>query len=120
MPRKKKSQPYSRIAITLPPDVLEAADRLAARLDRSRSWVVADAVRRYETAPADQAEVIAAGRREMLRAALALSTEERLERAEDLVELGRMAHPRAPRAQVIAFDSADDFAAWKAISRLRP
>ena len=120
MPRRKKPRPYARIAITLPPDVLEAADRLAARLDRSRSWVVAEAVRRYETAPVDQAEVIAAGRRELLRAALGLSPEERLLRAEELVELARLVHPRPPRAQIIGFDSEDDFAAWKASSRLRP
>jgi hypothetical protein len=38
---------YSRISITLPPEVLAAADRLAKRLDRPRSWVVAEAIRRF-------------------------------------------------------------------------
>jgi len=38
---------YARIAITLPPDDLAAADRLAAAHDRSRSWIVAEALRQY-------------------------------------------------------------------------
>ncbi len=36
-----------RITCTIPADVLKAADRLAKRLERSRSWVVAEALRRY-------------------------------------------------------------------------
>lgn len=36
-----------RATCTLPADVLKAADALAKRLDRSRSWVVAEALRRY-------------------------------------------------------------------------
>lgn len=36
-----------RVTCTLPADVLKAADGLAKRLDRSRSWVVAEALRRY-------------------------------------------------------------------------
>ena len=35
-----------RITITIPQPLLAAADELAARLDRSRSWVLAEAVRR--------------------------------------------------------------------------
>jgi hypothetical protein len=38
---------YRRVTVTIPTDVLRAADGLARRLDRSRSWVVADALRRY-------------------------------------------------------------------------
>lgn len=36
-----------RVTCTIPAAVLEAADGLAKRLDRSRSWVVAEALRRY-------------------------------------------------------------------------
>ena len=36
-----------RITCTVPADVLKAADRLAKRLERSRSWVVTEALRRY-------------------------------------------------------------------------
>jgi metal-responsive CopG/Arc/MetJ family transcriptional regulator len=38
---------YSRIAITLPKDVLVSLDRRARALHRSRSGVVADAVRAF-------------------------------------------------------------------------
>jgi hypothetical protein len=43
MPRRQK---YARIAITIPERDLAAADRLAKQLDRPRSWVLAEAVRR--------------------------------------------------------------------------
>lgn len=36
---------YARIAITLPRELLVAADRRARELDRSRSWVIAEAIR---------------------------------------------------------------------------
>lgn len=38
--------PLERVTITIPQPLLAAADELAARLDRSRSWVLAEAVRR--------------------------------------------------------------------------
>jgi hypothetical protein len=38
--------PLERITITIPQPLLQAADELAHRLDRSRSWVLAEAVRR--------------------------------------------------------------------------
>jgi hypothetical protein len=38
---------FSRISITLPPATLAAADELARALDRPRSWVVAEAIRRF-------------------------------------------------------------------------
>jgi predicted transcriptional regulator len=44
MPRGK---PFARIAITLPVDDLDAADRLAVQQDRSRSWIMAEALRQY-------------------------------------------------------------------------
>ena len=42
-----RKPPFARIAITLPPETLRAADELAARHDRSRSWIVAEAIRQY-------------------------------------------------------------------------
>jgi len=50
-----KTPPYARIAITLPPDTLRAADELAAQQDRSRSWIVAEAIRQYAAAQAERA-----------------------------------------------------------------
>jgi predicted transcriptional regulator len=120
MTPRRKGRPYARIAITLPPDVLGAADKLARELDRSRSWVVAEAVRQYALNSTERAsETIAAARDELLRRELALSPAERLKRAEDLLHLARLAHPRKPRTQIIAFDSAEEFAEWKRASRIR-
>ena len=116
-----------RISITLPQEVLAAADREAKRLDRSRSWVVAEAVRRYvkehgagsseqvrEVAePAYAAAEVAEARRRHLLADLKLSPAERLRRAEELVRLARLVHPRRRRQQVIGFDSYEDFYEWK-------
>src|SRR5919198_85206 len=108
----------ARISITLPREVLAAADREAKRLDRSRSWVVAEAVRRYAgepaarsgeqvaepAPPADAAAEVAEARRRLLAADLRLSPAERLRRAEELVQLAWHVHGRRHRAQVIGFD----------------
>ena len=56
MPRGK---PFARIAITLPSVELAAADRLAAAQDRSRSWIVAEAVRRYVREPVPRLDATA-------------------------------------------------------------
>jgi metal-responsive CopG/Arc/MetJ family transcriptional regulator len=44
MPRKST---YARVSITLPKDILASADREAKKLDRPRSWVIAEAIRAY-------------------------------------------------------------------------
>src|SRR2546426_6506738 len=38
---------FTRISITLPREVLAAADRRARGLDRSRSWLIVEAIRVY-------------------------------------------------------------------------
>ena len=123
--------PLERISITIPKDVLEAADRQAAELDRSRSWVVVDALRRYlgsvgagregqpagvvrEVAPILYvAGEVAEARLRHLRAELALSPSERLRRAEELGSLARQAQRRGRRQQAIGFESYEDFYEWK-------
>ncbi len=124
--------PLERISITIPKDVLEAADRQAAELDRSRSWVVVDALRRYlgsvgagrsEEQPARMvrevapilyvAGEVAEARLRHLRAELALSPSERLRRAEELGSLARQAQRRGRRQQAIGFESYEDFYEWK-------
>ena len=141
--------PLERITITIPHDVLLAADRRAKAEDRSRSWVIADVLRRglsdsargtrlaqppasgdarYPALPAAHlavAEPAAAAyaafeeaRHHHLLADLALTPAERLERAQSLADLAQHARPRAPRKQVVAFDSLDDFATWKAARRI--
>ncbi len=54
-----KNSPYARIAITLPHNDLAAADRLAAQHDRSRSWIVAEAIRRYAAEAVEAVEAVA-------------------------------------------------------------
>lgn len=43
---------YSRVTITLPQALLEAADAEARRLNRPRSWVIAESIRATLAAPA--------------------------------------------------------------------
>jgi hypothetical protein len=132
---------YARIAITLPPDLVRSADREAKRVSRSRSWVIAEALRRMLAgggAAADPAaepepvaarpgavqEVVASPYADMepemvevaerrLRAALALSPTERLRRAEELQRIARAVRPPTGRVQVVGFDSFEDFWRWK-------
>jgi len=112
-----------RISITLPKDVLDAADQRARALDRSRSWLIVEAVRAYLTAPsrvrateapAYAEQEVADARRRHLLTDLKRSPAERLRRAEDLARLARQARPRrARRNQVIGFDSYEDYYEWK-------
>lgn len=107
-------KPLDRVTVTVPSELLRAADRLARKLDRSRSWVVAEAVRRFVALPVAAADpqVAAAGRRR-LELDLSLSAEDRLRKADELLQLHRALRPRAPRQQVVGFDSQQDFHRWK-------
>src|SRR2546422_5722317 len=115
--------PFARIAITLPKDILAAADRRAKALDRSRSRVIVDALRAYlaspaavreEARPAYGSDPIGSARRAQLERDLARSPTERLRIAEAAARTAR-AHraPRGRRHQIIGFDSYDDFYEWK-------
>ena|SRR5258706_102383 len=118
-----------RISITLPKDVLDAADKRARALDRSRSWVIVEAIRAYVAAPAGfrvreadvpgyAVEEVADARRRHLVADLKRSPAERLRRVEDLVRVARQVRPkRVRREQVIGFDSYEDFYEWKRAHR---
>ena len=111
----------SRITITIPEELVVEADRKAAELDRSRSWVLVDAVRQYltpEDAAVREPEVqyivgLGASRRAQLDADLRLTPEERVAEAERtlLVEqaLGRL--PK--RDRVLTFDRYEDYLDWK-------
>jgi len=121
--------PYARIAITLPKDLVAAADRRARELDRSRSRVIAAALRAYlespppppsppqtrePVRPAYGSDAIGSARRAQLERDLARSPTERLRIAEAAARTAR-AHraPRGRRHQIIGFDSYDDFYEWK-------
>ena len=131
MPKKKL---YARIAITLPPEVLAAADRLARDLDRSRSWVVAEAIRKYSAGVATdrpapvsspviarergegylpgQSRAIGPLRLAQLRADLNLTPLERVLAAEETASLGRLVHPPTGQ-QILTFDRPEDYLRWK-------
>ncbi len=130
----------SRITITIPAELVEAADAKARSLDRSRSWVLVEALRQYLTGPArpqlvhepaappyastpsppagaatpvDAAAEVAASRTRRLRAELALTPHERLRRAEELARLGEPPHRPRAGAQVVGFDTYEDYYEWK-------
>lgn len=113
MPKKR---PFARIAITLPPETLRDADALAARLDRSRSWVVAEAIRQYaaaqrDIAPSPDASVgIGASRLEQLRRDAALTPEARVLQSEEVVAVGGLPGRGEPPH---SFPSFDAFRVWR-------
>ena len=110
----------ARISITLPEEVLEAADRRAEELERPRSWVVAQALRSFVSAvrepasPAYATAAVADARRRHVAADLRLSPEERLRRAGELAKLGKLSGQRRAggRRQIIGFDSYEDYYRW--------
>jgi hypothetical protein len=128
----------TRITITIPEELVREADAKAEQLGRSRSWVLAEALRGYlrgapsrvvrETAtrpyrsnrwgqagpiPVDAAPEVAESRRRRLRAELALAPLERLQRAEEIAQLGEIAPRPRIGAQIVAFDSYEDYYEWK-------
>lgn len=112
------SAPYARIAITLPPETLRAADQLAAQSDRSRSWIIAEAIRQYAArqgvtpyAVGEAVDAIGASRLEQLRRDAALSPTARVHESESISAVGESpARPAAPRT----FSSYDAFQEWLA------
>lgn len=129
----------ARISITIPDDLVAAADQRAAELERSRSWLLVEALRSYlrttgaravhestrspygstSVEATELAPQIAAAWRRRLQAELQLSPAARLERAEELFRLAEEVHPRRPRTQIIGFDSYEDFYAWKTSRLIR-
>jgi hypothetical protein len=118
----KKRMPYARIAITIPKADLETADRLAKQQDRPRSWLIAEAIRRYAAAGADGRDGtggrttfvsgIGPSRRAQLLADLALSPEQRVRAAEDSARVSFLLRPPIGR-RVLAFDRYEDYLEWK-------
>lgn len=120
---------YARISITLPHDLLAAADRRSRELDRARSWLVAEALRCYleaaRAAPEPQTRepsappygVASQGlgpyRLEQLKADLALTPEQRVLAAARSAEVARLRRTSPARTQVIQFDRYEDYLDWK-------
>lgn len=109
-----------RITITLPRDLLAAADARARRLDRSRSWVVADALRNSvaahhvpEPAPLPYGTRLDKYRRIQLQADLALTPEQRILEAERTAREAELARGESPGTGVRFFDRYEDYIKWK-------
>ncbi len=103
-------RPFARISLTIPPDVLRRADRIAVAEGRSRSWVLTEAVRRLaEPAPA-RLPRLDDSRRSMLRADLKLSPTERVLAAE---RTAREVPVRRFGALFVTFDRVEDYLEWK-------
>ena len=106
-------EPYARIAITLPQADLATADRLAAVQDRSRSWIIAEALRRYAAAfpSADSPSLLGASRHAQLLRDASLSAEARVHEAEGVTVVGA-ATPQSLEVP-LRFTSFDEFLRWR-------
>ncbi|WP_411279685.1 ribbon-helix-helix protein, CopG family [Gemmatimonas sp.] len=103
---------YARIAITLPPADLAAADRLAAAQDRSRSWIVAEALRQY-VARMEPSDALGASRHAQVVRDLQLTAEERIRDAEERDVLSVDREHGDSFETPLRFANYDDFAAWR-------
>lgn len=102
---------YARIAITLPAEDLAIADQVAREQQRSRSWVIAEAIRRYAAA-LPRGSGLGETRRAQLLADLRLTPEERVRAAEETARVSFLLRPPAGK-RVIAFDRYEDYLDWK-------
>lgn len=126
-----------RVTVTVPSDVLKAADALARRLERSRSWVVTRAMRDLvahavlgrpaavavgepATEPYGVRQAFEEAASSRLERDLALTPEERVRVSEEMARTvpdGR-ARPRFER--VMQFDAYGDYLDWKRLAGLEP
>ncbi len=117
-----KSPAFARISLTLPPQVLAEADRLATELDRSRSWVIAEAIRRLVSeggATPDNPAAPDGSRLAQLRADMARSPEERVVAGEHMAAT-RGDQTRGDRDQLLAFRSYQAYLMWDSRTGGRP
>ena len=98
------------ISVSLPPDLPATLDAEAERQQRSRSFIVAEAVREYVTGRSRAAFEDARDR--TLREGLALSPSERAALADQLWSEVRPSRPAA-RPRALVFETFDEYDAWK-------
>ena len=131
----------ARISITIPESLLEAADRKAKELDRSRSWVISDALRNtlveapaesVAGRPVDQVyepvrvysprsiEGLGSYRLNQLRADLDLTPTERVREAEKTGRVGSLREGKSYGNRIITFDRFEDYLDWCEKDRTRP
>jgi len=126
MPKRPK---LVRTSITIPSDVLAQADRLAREWDRSRSWVLAEGVRRFQ-AKREVAEPtrvrepgvvpyparvagLGESRRAQLLSDMALTIEARILAAEEANRLDGELRPPCRGMRLTFFDRVEDYVEWK-------
>jgi hypothetical protein len=111
-----------RISATIPDDVVRSTDAHAERVDRSRSWVITEALRRYLESPPDrpreQTEGLGPSRFAQLRADLRLTPEQRVKEADRTLLEHSSAHSAAGKP-LIAFDSFEEYFEWDRRESLR-
>ncbi|HEX5385280.1 MAG TPA: ribbon-helix-helix protein, CopG family [Gemmatimonadales bacterium] len=97
-------------SVSLPPPVRALLDAEAERQQRSRSYIVSEAIREYTTRR--QEEEFGAARDRTLREGLALTPAERVRLAEDLWrELTRGRKPG--KAWTASFETFEDYEQWR-------
>ncbi len=125
-----------RITITIPEEVVDAADLVAAQLDRSRSWVLSDAARLglgpHSSSNGPTREVddshnedwsgggLDLSRRIQLESDMALTPTERVLEAEQTARLSEVLGGTPSRDCVIVFDSFEDYLEWDTREGIRP
>jgi hypothetical protein len=130
-----------RITITIPEDLVRAADERSSTLERSRSWIVVDALRRYLVRPttggngqgdaepggdglavnegrgAGLGDVRAAGlgpyRLAQLEADLRLSAEQRVKESEQAARVTELRTMPLRSERILTFDRYEDFLEWE-------
>ncbi len=115
-----KKPPIARISITIPADVLKLADQLATQLDRSRSWVIGEAVRRWQ-AEADSPVGPApewvsppeSSRHEQLHSDMRMTLDARVRAAEEANLLDRELRPPCRGVRLTLFNQYEDYINWK-------
>lgn len=126
---------FTRISITLPREVLAAADRRARALDRSRSWLIVEAIRASLAASPSQVREPAATRYgttspglgpqrlAQLESDLRLTPEARVRAAEETARLSEHVQGRKGRGRshrLLSFDRYEDYVDWKRGERATP
>jgi hypothetical protein len=108
-----------RITITIPEELVREADAMAEQLGRSRSWVLAEALREYLRRPTQVSEPVVAyrpglglSRQLQLESDLELSPEQRVMEAQRTA-LVALKGVRGARDQILTFDSYQHYLEWK-------
>lgn len=120
----------SRISLTIARSLVSALDKKARELDRSRSWVIVEAVRRFlegADIPTKQPAIVreagapylvspglGESRRRQLEADLKLTPTERVRLAQQTADLGRKMRrgTRGPD-RVLTFERYEDYLDWQ-------